>query len=121
MMTQMMPLSLSMMLHHCGDPAVVLKECARVSKKWVIIKDHISDSRYDEIVLSFMDWVGNRSHGVVLPYNYLSSSDWSAAIGEAGLKKIDSFTKLKIYPMPFEFVFGGGLHCLYLLEKTDKI
>jgi len=107
-------------LHHCDDPAAVLKECARVSKRWVIIKENISDSRHDEMVLSFMDWVGNRSHGVVLPYNYLSTLKWQSVIEEAGLKKIDSFTKLKLYPVPFEFLFGGGLHCLYLLEKMNK-
>ena len=52
-------------LHHCNDPVSVLKECARVSKRWVLIKDHVSDSVYDEKILKFMDWVGNRAHGVV--------------------------------------------------------
>ena len=64
-------------LHHCDDPVSVLKECARVSKQWILIKDHVSDSAYDEIRLRFMDWVGNRSHGVVLPYNYLSKSSFN--------------------------------------------
>ncbi len=26
-------------LHHCTDPDIVLKECARVSTRWVLIKD----------------------------------------------------------------------------------
>ena len=52
-------------LHHCADPVAVLKECARVSKRFVIIKDHVSDSAFDEKVLRLMDWVGNRAHGVV--------------------------------------------------------
>lgn len=58
-------------LHHCKDPVSVLKECTRVSRRWVIIKDHVSDSFLDSKILKFMDWVGNRAHGVVLPYNYL--------------------------------------------------
>jgi len=108
-------------LHHCNDPKAVLKECARVSKKWVIIKDHVSDSRYDETILSFMDWVGNRSHGVVLPYNYLSTSNWASAFQEAGLEKTEAYKNLRLYPMPFELVFGRGLHCLDLLAKKDQI
>ena len=105
-------------LHHCNDPVAVLKECARVSKRYVIIKDHIADSNYDFKVLSFMDWVGNRAHGVVLPYNYLSSSAWQTAFDEAGLNIVQSVKNLELYPMPFDLIFGGDLHCLYLLEKA---
>jgi SAM-dependent methyltransferase len=104
-------------LHHCNDPVAVLKECARVSKQFVIIKDHVSDSSCDEKVLKFMDWVGNRAHGVILPYNYLSSSNWNSAFIEAGLKKVSLTNQLNLYPMPFDIIFGGTLHCLHLLRK----
>lgn len=104
-------------LHHCDDPVAVLKECARVSKKFVIIKDHVSDSVYDEKILAFMDWVGNSAHGVVLPYNYLSTSDWASAFDKAGLKSMHNVNQLNLYPMPLDMVFGGSLHCLHLLSK----
>lgn len=105
-------------LHHCNDPVAVLKECARVSKQYVIIKDHVADSNYDIKVLSFMDWIGNRAHGVVLPYNYLSSSTWQTAFNEVGLTIVQSIENLGLYPMPFDTIFGGNLHCLYLLKKA---
>lgn len=105
-------------LHHCNDPVSVLKECARVSKRWVIIKDHVSDSACDEKILQFMDWVGNRAHGVVLPYNYLSSAGWNSAFDKAGLRSVNKIESLNLYPMPLDFVFGGSLHCLHLLEKV---
>lgn len=104
-------------LHHCDDAVAVLKECARVSKKFVIIKDHISDNAYDEKILAFMDWVGNSAHGVVLPYNYLSSSDWVSAFDKAGLRAVQNVKQLNLYPMPFDMIFGGSLHCLQLLSK----
>jgi ubiquinone/menaquinone biosynthesis C-methylase UbiE len=104
-------------LHHCDDPVAVLKECARVSKQFVIIKDHVSDSHYDENILKFMDWVGNRAHGVILPYNYLSTSVWRSAFAEAGLKSVKQINQLKLYPMLFDIIFGGSLHCLHLLRK----
>ena len=106
-------------LHHCDDPVAVLKECARVSKRFVIIKDHVSDSVYDEKILAFMDWVGNCAHGVVLPYNYLSTSDWASAFDKAGLKSMHNAKQLNLYPMPLDIVFGGSLHCLHLLKKTS--
>jgi ubiquinone/menaquinone biosynthesis C-methylase UbiE len=104
-------------LHHCDNPVAVLKECARVSKQFVIIKDHISDSNTDENILKFMDWVGNRAHGVILPYNYLSSADWNSAFAKAGLKSVTNIKQLNLYPMPFDSIFGGSLHCLHLLKK----
>jgi len=105
-------------LHHCNDPVSVLKECARVSKRWVLIKDHVSDSVYDEKILKFMDWVGNRAHGVVLPYNYLSTSEWNSAFDKVGLKSVRKINQLNLYPMPFDMIFGGSLHCLHLLKKV---
>jgi ubiquinone/menaquinone biosynthesis C-methylase UbiE len=105
-------------LHHCKDPVSVLKECARITKKWVVIKDHIADSTYDRKKLMFMDWVGNRAHGVVLHYNYLSSSEWNTAFNKTKLKIVTKKDVLNLYPMPFDIVFGRALHCLYLLMKV---
>jgi SAM-dependent methyltransferase len=107
-------------LHHCEDPAATLKECSRVAKEYVVIKDHVSDSYVDEKILGFMDWVGNRSHGVVLPYNYLSTGAWSKAIEAAGLELVGQAQELKLYPGILDTVFGGSLHCLYLLKKVSK-
>lgn len=104
-------------LHHCDDPVAVLRECSRVAKKWVIVKDHVSNNFFDHIVLRFMDWVGNRAHGVVLPYNYLSTRDWSLAFESAGLRSLKQIEHIDLYPQPFELLFGGSLHCLHLLEK----
>lgn len=104
-------------LHHCDSPVAVLQECARVSKEWVIVKDHVSNSMYDKQILKFMDWIGNRSHGVNLPYNYLSSSEWNTVFNSIGLINVHHVEHLNLYPMPFDIVFGGSLHCLHLLKK----
>jgi ubiquinone/menaquinone biosynthesis C-methylase UbiE len=104
-------------LHHCVDPVAMLKECVRVSKKWVIIKDHICETRLDWILLRLMDWIGNSFHGVVLPYNYLSSSEWESLFNQTGLKIIRNRRHLALYPMPFDLIFGSSLHCLFLLKK----
>lgn len=57
-------------LHHTGDPQRLISEAARVARKAVIIKDHLSENKLDHLTLRVMDWVGNAPHGVVLPYNY---------------------------------------------------
>ncbi len=106
-------------IHHCNDPLVMLRECARVSSKWVVVKDHVSDSMVDKWTLMFMDWVGNKAHGVTLPFNYLSSPEWSTALNHAGLRDVKGIDRLDLYPFPFNHIFGRRLHCLHLLSKVS--
>lgn len=106
-------------LHHCTDPVSVLRECARVSRRWVLIKDHIGDSLLARRILGFMDWVGNGAHGVALPYNYLSSKEWDAAFEACRLHSRAVIRSLRIYPIPFSLVFDGQLHFAQRLEKLQ--
>ncbi|MBI4698621.1 MAG: class I SAM-dependent methyltransferase, partial [Nitrospirae bacterium] len=63
-------------LHHANNPIILLQECVRVGCRFIIIKDHICDSQWDRMCLSFRDWVGNRAANVCLPNNFLSSEMW---------------------------------------------
>lgn len=97
-------------LHHTDDPSVLIKEAARVARKAVIIKDHLSENGFDHATLRFMDWVGNAPHGVVLPYNYAPRRDWDRWFRKADLK-IDEFnTRIPLYPFPANLIFGRNLH-----------
>ena len=97
-------------LHHIEDPFVLLKEVVRVTSKELVIKDHQANSRFDHATLSFMDWVGNRGHEVVLPYNFWSRARWERAFESLGAK-VDVFEEnLKLYPPPFTWLFDRKLH-----------
>jgi len=97
-------------LHHTDDPSLVLRECGRVARRGVVIKDHLREGIGAEGTLRFMDWVGNRGHDVRLPYNYLSRAEWDAAFAEAGLKAVTWRQKLSLYPKPFDLAFDRDLH-----------
>ena len=72
-------------LHHADDPRLLLREAARVARRAVIIKDHLSDPWLGRQRLRVMDWVGNVGHGVSLRNGYWSHAEWSDAFTEAGL------------------------------------
>ena len=108
-------------LHHVSDArgiARLLSEAARVSRRFVLIKDHLSENYFDFRTLQGMDWVGNRPHGVVLPYNYQSRNQWDGFFSQAGLSVREWNGRIPLYPFPFGSLFGRGLHYVALLEKS---
>lgn len=103
-------------LHHTDDPRAVLAEIARVAPL-VIVKDHLRDGVGANATLRFMDWVGNAAHGVRLPYNYLSGSEWKRIWGDLGLSPAAFTTRLALYPRPFGWLFDRGLHFVTALSR----
>ncbi len=104
-------------LHHTVDPQVLLREAARVTRRFVVIKDHERTGLLAGATLRFMDWVGNARYGVALPYNYWSREQWERGFAAAGLRVARRITRLGLYPPWADWVFGRGLHALVLLEK----
>jgi hypothetical protein len=96
---------------------VLLREATRVARKNVLLKDHLSENSFDHATLRLMDWVGNRPHGVVLPYNYQSRSQWHTHFASTNLVPQSFLTHLPLYPAPTNLIFGRNLHFLALLDK----
>lgn len=104
-------------LHHSGDPAVLLREAVRVTRGFVLLKDHLDESFLDDIALRLMDWVGNRPHGVALTYNYQSRKQWAEHFSMCGLQEENWNSGVALYPWPFHLLLGRGLHFVALLRK----
>ncbi|HEY9668489.1 MAG TPA: class I SAM-dependent methyltransferase [Coleofasciculaceae cyanobacterium] len=97
-------------LHHTNNPAILLEECVRVSRQFILIKDHFCESSWDIARLRFMDWVGNRAYNVSLPYNYLKYGDWEKLYQTVNLVCEVKVSKLNLYPQPFSLLFDSSLH-----------
>ena len=108
-------------LHHTDNIAEVLKEASRVSKKYIIIKDHIVSDDKSLFKLKLMDYVGNKPNGVSLPYNYLSKDEWDSVFGQLGLSIKYIKYDLHLYSGLFHSIFDSDLHFIALLEKEDDI
>lgn len=104
-------------LHHCDDPVAVLRECLRVARVGILLKDHIANNAFQHRVLTWMDWVGNKGHHVALPNNYLSSQAWRAALQSTGLQVVAAQHDLPLYPWPLAALLGGTLHNFWWLER----
>jgi SAM-dependent methyltransferase len=107
-------------LHHTTDPVVVLMESRRVARKGVVIKDHLREGFGAGATLRVMDWVGNRGHDVVLPYNYLTRAEWDAAFRRAGLRVGEWRDELRLYPKLARFIFERRLHFVALAVTVAR-
>lgn len=106
-------------LHHTDDPGNLLDEVSRVARR-IIIKDHYRNGWLAETRLRLMDWVGNAAHGVRLPYNYLSRSEWQSLWKSSHLKVLEIDEDFKLYSQPLELVFGRGLHFIAVVERASE-
>jgi len=105
-------------LHHTPDPGRLLREALRVSRRWLILKDHVVGGPWAGLRLRFMDYVGNARHAVTLPYHYLSTEEWSELQRVLNLRTAVEVRQLGLYPWPLDSVFGAKLHFLALLERA---
>jgi SAM-dependent methyltransferase len=106
-------------LHHADDPPALLAEASRVARTCVVLKDHVAGGWLSRSILTLMDEVGNRRHGVALPHHYLTARQWRGAIDRLGLTPaVWEVGGLGLYPWPASVVFGGRLHVLARLDKA---
>jgi SAM-dependent methyltransferase len=105
-------------LHHTADVTQLLREAVRVARDSVLVKDHLSENSLDNGTLRFMDWIGNRPHGVALPYNYQSRRQWESHFAACGLRVEQFFCGMPLYPVPFSLLFGRKLHFVAKLRKA---
>jgi SAM-dependent methyltransferase len=105
-------------LHHTDDPAILLREAARISQSFLLVKDHTCENALDNVTLRSMDWVGNRPHGVRLPYNYQSRRAWGQIFAGCGLKESAWITDVPLYRFPLSVIVGRGLHFVALVKKA---
>ena len=97
-------------LHHDENPEIILKEAKRVSKKYILVKDHFWNNKLDFLLLKYADYFGNKPYGVKLPYNFFKISDWNNIIRKVNLK----ITKSEKFRYNF---IDPCKHIIFLLQK----
>lgn len=93
-------------LHHEEEPLRLLKECARVSRRLVIIKDHRISGPISRLFVCLMDWAANAPYGVPCLYRYNTLPQWQAFTAQAGLVTRRELRSMSLYPAGWNLIFG---------------
>lgn len=96
-------------LHHEPDPENLLRECVRVSRRLVIIKDHRITGPFTRARVCLMDWAANAPYGVPCLFRYNTLEQWRAEPGKFGASIEHERTTMDLYPALWNPVFGKSL------------
>lgn len=102
-------------LHHEHDPASLAAECARVSRRLLIIKDHQIKGPLAQARVGFMDWAANAPYGVPCLYRYNTPREWTDFCARMGMSVVIERSGMRLYPAVVEQVFGGALQYMVVL------
>lgn len=102
-------------LHHTSDIPALLKEMTRVSKKYVIIKDHVVTGFFSRCGISFTDFITNATWGIKCVYNFPSEAEWKSYFGKAGLQLIERPKNLS-----YGFFVNERYNPIFKLEKIKS-
>ncbi len=107
-------------LHHEPNPDHLAAECARISRRLVIIKDHQIQGILAQARVSFIDWAANAPYGVPCLYRYNTPAGWHAFRDRLGARAAEERHGMRVYPPVVETVFGGSLHYFGVLDVSGR-
>jgi len=106
-------------LHHESDPDHLLQECMRVSRRFLIIKDHKVEGLFGRLRVSLMDWAANAPYDVPCLYRYWTRSEWEALRVRPQFKMVEERHSMCLYPPAINQLFGGRLQYFAVIRISE--
>ncbi|MGH8584588.1 MAG: class I SAM-dependent methyltransferase [Gammaproteobacteria bacterium] len=106
-------------LHHEEDPDRLIRECMRISRRLLIIKDHKIDGPLAWARISFLDWAANAPYAVPCLYRYNTSGQWAELHARHGLRIVSEMTAMTLYPPFVNLLFGRRLQYMAVSAVGD--
>lgn len=107
-------------LHQTTEAAALLRDAVRVAARAVIVKDHLLAGLLAGPVLRGMDRVGNRRHGVPLPYAYWTRDRWRDVLAGLGVEIEEWAETLGLYRRPLGLLCDRSLHFIARLAPPRR-
>jgi SAM-dependent methyltransferase len=95
-------------LHHATDPLGLLEEARRVARATIVVKDQMAEGVLARQTLHLMERLANTEHGISIPAQFWSRSEWESAFAHVDLRVEEWRGRLGLYPLPANLVFERG-------------
>ncbi len=99
-------------LHHEESSDDLLKECLRVSRRLVVIKDHQISGPLAYQRICLIDWAANAPHGVPCLFRYRTAREWTEVLDRLKLQPVLRLDRMNLYPPGINLLFGRALQFL---------
>jgi len=110
----------SNVLHHASDPGALLREARRVTRKRIIVKDHLSEGRLDDLKLAALDVMGNLRLGAQVSAVYLTRQRWNELFASLPGVRVSTFERLPFRRGLLELLFSNGLEVIFALDIESR-
>jgi hypothetical protein len=104
-------------VHHADDALSLLREMARVSRRWIVLKDHTYSSVVGAWTLRLLDEIGNRRFSIGSPGHYQKGFAWLDTLRGSGFLVRRLIHPAGVHVGPLGFL-TNGLQFVALLERT---
>ena len=110
----------SNVIHHASDPGALLRETRRVTRKRIIVKDHLSGGRLDDLKLAALDVMGNLRLGAQVAAVYLTRQRWNDLFASLPGVRVSTFERLPFRRGLLEVFFSNSLEVIFTLDIDSR-
>ena len=107
-------------LHHASDPERLLRQCLRVARHALFVKDHFAQGLLSRKVLWLMDRLGNARTQVAVTGRYFSQQQWRDMLVRADASEACQRWPLLIHDMPWRLVTRSELQFAALVLPPTR-
>ncbi len=108
-------------LHHAEDDLALLEEMKRVTKRYIIIKDHRKFGFFSKLLISFTDYCTNVPYGIKCRFHYNSLEEWNQLFDVLKLKLVRNLSNTNFgFFTNFGFLTLKRYNIIFKLEKQQK-
>jgi hypothetical protein len=107
-------------LHHEPEPHRLISECARVSRRLLVIKDHKVEGPLAQQRIALLDWAANGPYGVPCLYRYNTPAEWDRWKQRHALEIEAELRSVRLYPFPYHLIFTGKLQYLAVFRVPAR-
>jgi len=109
----------SNVMHHADDQAALFVETCRVTRRRVIIKDHLAHHFLDRWKLAALDIAGNWRFGADTQGDYLDRAQWESIFARVPRANVTAYEGLSFRVPPLSLAFGNGLEVVFAVDLSS--